>query len=98
MGLCCVKAEVDLKPEAKDPSVGGSKSPSRNPKQTEVNPFKPGNRSIRIVQNEDGKLEKTVFKHSDLPAADSGEALSLVTHSLLTAQKADQQKRISKPP
>ena len=72
MGNCCIKADPDLKPEPKGVETG--KSPGKNRKQAEVNPFKPGSRSIRIVQNEDGKLEKTVFKHSDLPTEDEGEA------------------------
>ena len=72
MGNCCIKADPDLKPEAK--GVDAGKSPSKIRKQSEVNPFKPGSRSIRIVQNEDGKLEKTVFKHSNLPAEEEGEA------------------------
>ena len=84
MGTCCIKADADLKPEPKGADSG--KSPGKSRKQTEVNPFKPGGRSIRIVQNEDGKLEKTVFKPSDVSAdKEDGPPQSLVTHSLLQA-------------
>lgn len=47
MGTCCIKADADLKPEPKGADTG--KSPNKNRKQPEVNPFKPGGRSIRIV-------------------------------------------------
>ena len=66
MGCCCPKEEeeeplVDTKKEPRSPN-------SKNKKQAgEVNPFKPGARDVRIVQNEDGKLEKTTYKPPNDP-------------------------------
>ena len=74
MGCCCPKEEEDEEPLVKTSQSEAEKSPnSRKKKQTgEVNPFKPGARDVRLVQNEDGKLEKTTYK----PPADPSEALS----------------------
>jgi hypothetical protein len=38
-----------------------------------VNPFKPGNRQVRIVQTEDGKLEKTIYKPNSNGNEEVGE-------------------------
>ena len=103
MGCCCPKEEED----ENDPSLEkkntteANKSPNskRQKKQQEVNIFKPGDRTVRIVQNEDGKLEKTTYKPPSDPSAveNRGEAFSLVTASLMNAQKNDIGSRTSKP-
>ncbi len=55
MGNCCPSDNTDTNPVKKDASP--SPNSKRKAKQTgEVNPFKPGARDVRIVQNEDGKL------------------------------------------
>ena len=76
---CCVKTE-DLKPtanaEQKKSGMLSVKSPiskQLNSKSTEVNPFKPGNRQVRIVQTEDGKLEKTIYKPNSNGNEEVGE-------------------------
>ena len=72
---------------------------SSNKSKKEVNPFKPGPRNVRIVQNEEtGKLEKTKYKPPSNPnlAKSDEEVQSLVTHSLLSVKKAELDAR-SKP-
>ncbi len=54
---------------------------------------------MRITQDEDGKLTKEKYKPPSDPSAleNRGEAMSLVTHSLMNAQKKDIDLRESKP-
>lgn len=72
------------------PDQNVSEKPKRQTQQREVNPFKPGPRDVRIVQNEDGKLEKTKYKPPSDPTKakqeKEGEAQSLVTYSMMQAQ------------
>ena len=62
----------DLRDSKVSPSEA-LKSPNsrkrKGEKSTEVNPFKPGARDVRIVQTEDGKLEKTTYKPPSDPDA-----------------------------
>ena len=59
--------------DGKFASTEAQKSPNRRTKKsgqsTEVNPFKPGARDVRIVTTEDGKLEKTTYKPPKDPEA-----------------------------
>ena len=96
MGNCCPTDNTDPNPVATAATT--SKNPSTSPnartrqkKEQEVNPFKPGARGVAVVQNEDGKLQKVKVKPPANPyeQKDDGQAQSLVTHSLLTAQRND---------
>ena len=92
MGSCCTTSE--------DPSDRreDDKKQSPNKKQTkpqpEINVFRPGPRDVRIVQDDDGNLKRTKFVHSN-PNENTGEAQSLVTHSLMTGQKKEIENRPS---
>ncbi len=100
MGNCCPLDNSDSNPP-KDTSA--QKSPNSKAKnqrpQPDVNPFKPGARDVRIVQNEEtGKLEKTKYKPPNDPnAVKAGEAQSLVSFSIMNAQQKDINERENKP-
>ena len=73
---CCTKSsdsDVNDLRDGKFASTEAQKSPNsrkkKGEKSTEVNPFKPGARDVRIVQTEDGKLEKTTYKPPSDPEA-----------------------------
>ncbi len=94
MGQCCPPDDSDTNPE--QTQQNGTK---RKPKPTgEVNPFKPGGRDVRITQDEDGRLTMEKYNPPSDPDAyeNRGEAMSLVTHSLMNAQKKDIDTRESK--
>lgn len=73
---CCTKSsdsDVNDLRDGKFASTEAQKSPNKRTKNgtksTEVNPFKPGARDVRIVTTEDGKLEKTTYKPPSDPEA-----------------------------
>ena len=63
---CCPSDDTDTNPKKKTDS-NASPNSKRKPKQTgEVNPFS-HSRSERIIQNEDGKLQKAPYKPPSNP-------------------------------
>ncbi len=69
MGCCCPREEEDDEPLVETKQGDAARSPnSKKKKQSgEINPFRPGARDVRIIQNEDGKLEKTTYKPPNDP-------------------------------